>query len=394
MNPLDILGRVDAFDALAGRRLSLIASENWLSARARAVYSSDVINRYSFPGSGGAWPGRALLEMIEEETIAAAKRIFRCAYANVRPISGLQCMTVTLSTFSEPGQTVLSLDPKDGGHGVTGQVARRLGADWRTLPYDAASMTWDKESLSRLANTTKPTLIYLDQYMCLLPLDVRRLREIFGPEPIIHFDASHTLGLIAGGQFQDPLREGANSMGGSTHKSLPGPQHGMFLTDDARLAERFNDECAIWISNHHLASVAALGVVLTESMETGCHAARTIANAKALARGLADGGQSVSGERFGYTETHQIWLDTSPDRAVDTADRLAAAGILVNAMPVPYVPEESGLRIGVQEATQRGLTPQTASDLGSAMSHLMRGRADPTHLQQLRTILNGLRRES
>ena len=40
------------------------------------------------------------------------------------------------------------------------------------------------------------------------------------------YDAAHVAGLIAGGQFQDPLREGAHLMSFSTHKTLFGPQGG------------------------------------------------------------------------------------------------------------------------------------------------------------------------
>ena len=36
---------------------------------------------------------------------------------------------------------------------------------------------------------------------------------------IVVYDAAHVLGLIAGKRFQDPLREGADVMNGSTHKT-------------------------------------------------------------------------------------------------------------------------------------------------------------------------------
>ena len=45
----------------------------------------------------------------------------------------------------------------------------------------------------------------------------------------INYDAAHVAGLIAGGKFQDPLREGADTMTMSTHKTLFGPQGGLVL---------------------------------------------------------------------------------------------------------------------------------------------------------------------
>ena len=45
------------------------------------------------------------------------------------------------------------------------------------------------------------------------------------------YDGAHVLGLIAGGQFQDPFREGADVGTGSSHKTFPGPQGGFVLSN-------------------------------------------------------------------------------------------------------------------------------------------------------------------
>ena len=56
---------------------------------------------------------------------------------------------------------------------------------------------------------------------------VKEIREIADEiGAYIHFDGAHVAGLIAGGKFQDPLREGADVFTISTHKTLPGPQGG------------------------------------------------------------------------------------------------------------------------------------------------------------------------
>ena len=53
----------------------------------------------------------------------------------------------------------------------------------------------------------------------------------------------HVLGLIAGGEFQDPLREGADVMTGSSHKTFPGPQGGFVLSDsdDEKFHRKLNN---------------------------------------------------------------------------------------------------------------------------------------------------------
>src|SRR5437868_6677031 len=60
-----------------------------------------------------------------------------------------------------------------------------------------------------------------------------RARDI----PIL-YDAAHVFGLIAGGQFQDPWREGATWVTASTHKTFPGPQRGVIVSDLDEEAEK------------------------------------------------------------------------------------------------------------------------------------------------------------
>jgi glycine hydroxymethyltransferase len=49
------------------------------------------------------------------------------------------------------------------------------------------------------------------------------------------FDGAHQIGLIAGGHFQDPLREGAVIMTRSAGKTFSGPQSGIIVWDDPSL---------------------------------------------------------------------------------------------------------------------------------------------------------------
>ena len=59
----------------------------------------------------------------------------------------------------------------------------------------------------------------------LFPHPVKELADFLkGHGMHINYDAAHVAGLIAGGRFQDPLREGTDTMTMSTHKTLFGPQ--------------------------------------------------------------------------------------------------------------------------------------------------------------------------
>ena len=106
------------------------------------------------------------------------------------------------------------------------------------------------------------------------------------------YDAAHVLGLIGSGYFQDPLREGAHVMTGSTHKTLPGPQHGILLSDekDEELIEKFKIATfPSMVSNHHIHNVAGLAVTLCEMLDRERLPCPSLKNAKL---------QSVKRERF------------------------------------------------------------------------------------------------
>ena len=65
----------------------------------------------------------------------------------------------------------------------------------------------------------------------LFPHPVKELSDFLRNYNIyINYDGAHVVGLIAGNQFQDPLRECADSMTMSSHKTLWGPQRGIIVS--------------------------------------------------------------------------------------------------------------------------------------------------------------------
>src|SRR5690606_34468321 len=184
--------------------------------------------------------------------------------------------------------------------------------------------------------------------------------------------------LIAGRQFQDPLAEGADILSGSTHKSLPGPQKGVILTDRADLMARV--EATIFpghVSNFHLHHVAALAVTLAEARAFGADYARQmVANARALGQELRRLGLAVQGgDRV--TDSHQVWLDVTelatPDEAVET---LHAVNLIANVNLIPSI-RAKGLRLGTPEVTRLGMRePEMRRVAGLMHAALTRSRPE------------------
>jgi glycine hydroxymethyltransferase len=178
------------------------------------------------------------------------------------------------------------------------------------------------------------------------------------------YDAAHVLGLIAGKKFQDPLREGANLISASTHKTFFGSQRGLILSNMDDNFWRKIDRGAFpgSSSNHHLDTLAQLAICTYEMMEFGVkYAEAVIANAKALAEALDQLGFDVAAKEFGYTESHQVAINVKKFNGGEkTSITLEMNDIILNMNMLPHEAlstfnHPEGIRIGVQEMTRFGM---------------------------------------
>ena len=238
------------------------------------------------------------------------------------------------------------------------------------LPFDERSMNVDVDATRRkveklAAEGRKPKLVVFGGSVFLFPHPVRELSDYLKSMDIkVAYDGAHVLGLIAGGEFQDPLREGADVLMGSTHKTLPGPQGGVILS-----WEKYADQIkqAVFpsnVSNHHLHHVAGKAVAFAEMLAFGReYASQVVRNARRLAEELAARGFKVLGEALGYTRSHQVVVDVvGQGGGMRVEKKLEASNIIVNRNLLPYDLREGrsyrdpgGIRMGVQEVTRLGM---------------------------------------
>ena len=178
------------------------------------------------------------------------------------------------------------------------------------------------------------------------------------------YDAAHVLGLVAGKKFQDPLREGADVVVSSTHKTFFGPQGGMILSGwDEEKAKQYKTYIFPGVlSNYHVHRFPALAMAFAEALQFGGeYAAQVQKNAKAFAQSLAAEGLAVQAEEFGYTESHQVVVDvTRQGGGKVAADKLEESNIICNMNMLPTdspakVSNPSGIRLGVHEMTRWGM---------------------------------------
>jgi len=359
--------------------LPMIASENVLSPLCREMLISDLHGRYAEGTPGNRYyEGCEFFDNIELKGVELAKKLFQCHYADIRPTAGTTANMAILKALIKPGQTATVLDLANGAHisfGKWGAAAIR-GINLISYPFNDEEMNIDVDGAVKLIKKVKPTLALNGRSVFLFPSPIKEIAEAAHEVgAYLVYDAAHVLGLIAGKQFQDPLREGADVICGSTHKTLPGPQGGMIASDhtgESKEDKSFLNKLNFGVfpgitSSYHLHHVAAKAIAFAEHLEFGeDYAKQIIENAKNFAQALYEKGFKVFGEKLGFTESHQILVEIGPGKGREAAKTLEKAGIVTNMNTIPgdtNPMNPSGLRLGTPELTRIGMKKQEMEDI-------------------------------
>jgi len=384
------------------RSIPLIASENIPSPAVREALMSDFGNRYA-----EGWPGERVyagciyIDQVELICNDLARRVFRSEFADCRATSGVVANLAIYSAFSDPGDYMLAASIPSGGHishgkkehsGTAGLVH---GLNIEHYPFSKEEMTIDvdatKKKIEELKRDGKaPKIGMFGGSLFLFPHPVEELAGFMHDHGMyVNYDGAHVAGLIAGGEFQDPLREGADSMTMSSHKTLWGPQGGMIVSFEKH-AEAIKK--AIFpgnTSSHHLHHVAGKAIALAESLEFGkAYAKQVIRNAKALAEALAGFGFGVLGEKRGYTASHQIAVDVTRFGDGGTIEKdLEKAGIILNRQLLPgdikagrHYMHPGGVRIGVPEVSRLGMKESEMKEIADFIKRVVVEKQDSSRV--------------
>jgi glycine hydroxymethyltransferase len=368
--------------------INLIASENVMSPACERLYCSDLMHRYA-EGTPfhRYYQGLTYIDQMEDLVQQEFKKHFGANFCDIRPISGTIANYATFLALSQRGDKVLSLGVERGSHvshekaGAAGILGLEVG--WLDFNDDG---TMDAEKSCQKIIDTKPKFIVIGGSVILFPQPIKELRQACDQVGAkIIYDAAHVLGLIAGGMFQDPLKEGADIITTSTHKTFPGPQGGMILGNiDEALAKKI--QTAVFpgfSSNHHLHRIPALAGALDEMQRFGHdYALQIVKNAKVLAQTLSNCGFNVLGEKRGFTETHQVLVNCGePGSGGEAATALEKANIILNKNIIPgdgIDPRKPrGIRIGVQEMTRFGMKDDEMKQIAKFIKEIVLENRDP-----------------
>ncbi len=389
--------------------INMIASEGIKSPAVREMQTlcSDLEGRYAEGDNDMQghvkrryYQGQKYISPIEDYATDLMKQLFKCNWADSRLVSGTHANLATFKGLAMATHTCkMVVTPLSCGahisHDYTGLSGAVLGIANINHVYNINEMNIDPDRSADVIRAAKPGIVTFGGSLFLFPHPIKELKEVCDEVgAFVAYDASHVLGLIAGGQFQDPLREGADFISASTHKTFPGPQGGIIMGDCTPRTEEAIKKIQYAVfplsaSSTHLGRLPALGVAALEMKVFGQDLAKQIVkNAQTAGQYLYENGVKVLCEHKGFTKSHQIAVDI---RAFGGGNKIAQAledaNIICNKNLLPYDDQgskgdPSGLRIGFQDVTRRGFREGDIKHLCDLILDVVKAKRTPAEVQK------------
>ena len=389
----------DVYDAIRhelmrqNSRLELIASENFTSEAVLEAASAVFTNKYAegYPGKR-YYGGCEYVDVVETLAIERARQLFHAEHANVQPHSGAQANMAAYMAFLQPGDTILGMNLSHGGHLTHGSPFNFSGKLYNVVPYGVSpeNEQIDYGELARLAAEHKPKLIIAGGSAYPRIIDFRRMREIADSVgALLMVDMAHFSGLVAAGVHPNPC-ECADIVTSTTHKTLRGPRSGIILCRE-KYAAAIDKAVFPGVQGGPLVHiVAAKAVCFLEAMQPEFveYQKQVVANAKALAAGLAEDGFRVVS---GGTDTHLLLVDVFSKgiRGREAEKALDEAFITVNKNTIPFDVNPplnpSGIRLGSPAVTTRGFGEDEMAEVATLIAEVLGDIAS----QETRALVRG-----
>ena len=367
--------------------LRLIASENYASPAVLAAIGSSMNNKYAegYPGRR-YYGGCEFVDVTEQLAIDRAKELFGAEHANAQPHAGAQANMAVFGAFLTPGdpnEKVLGMVLAHGGHLTHGSPVNVSGMWFNFVGYEVDRETeqLDMDRVRDLAKQERPKIILAGYTAYPREIDFAAFRSIADEVgAILWVDASHFIGLVAGGAYPSPVPY-ADVVTFTTHKALRGPR-GAMIVCKAEHAKAIDKAVFPMMQGGPLEHcIAGKAVALKEASTPAFrdYAERTVRDARALAAGMAEEGLRIVS---GGTDSHLILADLRPlGIEGKTAEAVAdEVGIALNKNQIPYDPNPpsapSGIRVGTPGASTLGMDEPEMREVAEILGQVLKSPDD------------------
>ena len=365
--------------------IELIASENFVSQDVLEAAGSILTNKYAegYPAKR-YYGGCEVVDEVEDLARQRLRELFGAEHANVQPHSGSSANMAVYMSVIKPGETILGMDLKAGGHLTHGHPLSFSGQLYNFVSYGVDPITHrvDYEEVRRLAHLHKPKMIVAGASAYSRSLDFEVFRDICDEVgAYLMVDMAHIAGLIAAKLHPDPVPY-ADFVTSTTHKTLRGPRGGIILCKQ-KWAAILDREVFPGVQGGPLMHViAAKAVAFHEALQPSFieYQKQVIENAHVFAKTLMEEGVKVVTDG---TDNHLVLFDVKQSFDINgkqAQNRLEEMGFTTNKNSVPFdtLPPlvTSGIRIGTPAMTTKGYTQEDFIQVARWIVEILRSPLD------------------
>ena len=371
--------------------IELIASENYASPAVLEAAGTQLTNKYAegYPGRR-YYGGCEYVDIVEQLAIDRVKELFGAEAANVQPHCGASANEAVFLAFLKPGDTIMGMSLAEGGHLTHGMPLNMSGKWFNVVSYglnDKEAIDYD--AMEKKAHASKPKLIVAGASAYSLEIDWARFAKVAKDVGAIFMvDMAHYAGLIAGGQYPNPVPH-ADVVTSTTHKSLRGPRSG-FILMKAEHEKAINSAVFPGLQGGPLMHIiAAKAIAFKEALspEFKQYATQVKKNAQVVAETLTQRGLRIVS---GGTQSHVMLVDLRAKGITgkEAEAVLGAAHMTINKNAIPNDPEKpmvtSGVRIGTPAMTTRGFKEEEACATANLVADVLDNPRDEANLAAVR----------
>lgn len=387
----ELVNLTESFETYYDMTLPLCAAENVISPFANMPLSMGFQERYivgntysfneenNFIGSTYLYP---FYEMISDE----CNKIFGAKYSDARTLTGMNCLMMVLSSLTKAGDKILLLGAEAGGHASVKPIAERLGLEVGEVPFDYDLQDIDYKKLNNILEKDAIPYVLLAPSDIIHPFEIEKMDT---SKTTLLYDVSQTLGLIAAGIVDNPLKIHDNLvMFGGTHKTFPGPACGLILTNNEDLHQKLETTInPIYIRHTQMHQKVSLLFALVEFETFGkAYEEHIVELSNALGNELEKCGFAVGKVGNQYSKTHEVFIYTNKEIMERIYSNSIRLGITLNTKHKKLF-GEFGIRLGTQEIARYGWPVESMQHVAQIICEISKDNVDDT---KVRNLLMGL----
>lgn len=372
-------------------QLILIASENFTSQEVIRTMGSILTNKYAegYPGFR-YYAGCEHIDEIEQLAINRANQLFGSNYSNVQPHSGVSANLAVYLSVLNCGDSILSMNLRDGGHLSHGHKQNLSGRYYEIHTYtvDPETEMIDYENVRKLAKATRPKLIIAGASSYSRLIDFNKFRDIADEVgAYLMADTAHIAGLMVTGHHPSSINV-ADFTTATTHKTLRGPRGGLIIADK-KYAGLIDKSVFPGVQGGPMMHIiAAKAVAFREALKDSFkdYSRRIIENSKALCEYIKNEGFRIVS---GGTDNHLFLIDLTSKELTgyEAVGTLSSVGIIINKNVIPFDKLDpiitSGIRIGTPAVTTQGMGVEEMYKIGELISSALKNRKNNTKLKEI-----------